>query len=138
MNPAFSRLATSFLALMAVVSCFGAATAAAKAEATRLASPDGRIAVDFHLNADGAPRYAIQLDDHPALQESRLGLVRDDADFSRGLRLVSASRTERVKDKYEILTAKRRVNDYRANRKAGHHLSGFQRRRGVPLFLSRN
>jgi len=85
-----------------------------------LASPDGRIAVIFHLDASGAPRYAIQLEGKPALQESRLGLVRDDADFSRGLQLVSASAAERVRDKYEILTAKRRLNDYRANRKAFH------------------
>jgi alpha-glucosidase len=120
MNSTFFRFAASFLALMAAVSGSGADNIAAKAEANRLASPDGRIAVDFHLNADGAPRYAIQLDARPVLQESRLGLVRNDADFSKGLQLVSASPTERVKDKYEILTAKRRLNDYRANRKVFH------------------
>ena len=120
MNPAFSRLATGFLALAATASGFGAGNAPAPADASRLASPDGRLAVVFHLNADGAPRYAIQLDARPVLQESRLGLVRDDADFSRGLQLMSESRTERVRDKYEILTAKRRVNDYRANRKVFH------------------
>jgi alpha-glucosidase len=118
MNSAFSRLAIGLLSL-AAASCFGADNAA-PAEASRLASPDGRIVVDFHLNTDGAPRYAIQLDNHPALQESRLGLLRDDADFSRGLQFVTASRTERVRDKYEILTSKRRLNDYRANRKVFH------------------
>jgi alpha-glucosidase len=120
MNPAFFRLTTSFIALMAAVSCYGATNTATRAGSNIFYSPDGRIAVDFHLNADDAPRYAIQLDAKPALQESRLGLVRDDADFSKGLQLVSASPTERVKDKYEIVTAKRRLNDYRANRKVFH------------------
>ena len=120
MNPAFARFATGLIALAPVVSCFGAGSPAAPAETNRLASPEGRLMVNFYLNADGAPRYAIQLDNQPVLQESRLGLVRDDADFSRGLQLVSASPTERVHDKYEILTAKRRLNDYRANRKVFH------------------
>ena len=40
--------------------------------------------------------------------------------FPKACDSMSASRTERVRDKYEILTAKRRVNDYRANRKVFH------------------
>ena len=83
----------------------------------QIASPDGRLAVDFRLDEAGAPRYAIRLDGKLVLQESRLGLVRDDTDFSRGLRLLSASGAVPVRDRYEILTAKRRLNDYRANRK---------------------
>ena len=86
----------------------------------RVASPHGRLGVDFRLNDTGAPRYTIQVDGQPVLAESRLGLVRDDADFSKGLHLLSASKTERVRDHYEILTAKRRVNDYRANRQVYH------------------
>jgi alpha-glucosidase len=120
MNSVFSRAVTRFLALAAAVACLGAANTTTKTDTTRLASPDGRIAVDFYLNAEGAPRYAVQLDAKPALEESRLGLVRDDADFSKGLQFVSASSTGRIKDKYEILTAKRRLNDYRANRKVFH------------------
>ncbi|HTY86828.1 MAG TPA: glycoside hydrolase family 97 catalytic domain-containing protein [Candidatus Acidoferrum sp.] len=120
MNPAFARFATGFLALVPAISGFGAGNSAAPLETNSLASPDGRLTVNFHLNADGAPRYAIQLDHQPVLQDSRLGLVRDDADFSRGLQLVSVSPAESVRDKYEILTAKRRLNDYRANRKVFH------------------
>jgi alpha-glucosidase len=120
MYPDCSRFATMSVALAATVACLAAAKAGAPAEATHLASPDGRLAVDFHLSPDGAPRYAIQLDGKTVLPESRLGLVRDDADFSKGLQLASASPAERVKDKYEILTAKRRLNDYRAHRKVFH------------------
>ena len=85
-----------------------------------VASPDGRLVVDFRLNSAGAPRYAIRLAGQPVLQESRLGLVREDADFSRGLRLEGSSPTTSVNDRYEILTAKRRVNTYRANRREFH------------------
>jgi len=81
------------------------------------ASPDGRLAVDFELDAAGAPSYSINLEGRPVLRSSRLGVVRDDADFTRGLRCVDWGRPERVSDHYEILTAKRRVNDYQANRR---------------------
>jgi hypothetical protein len=94
-----------------------------------IASPDGRLVVEFRLTDAGAPRYAIRLDGRPVLEESRLGLVREDADFSTGLRLIGASATAAVRNRYEILTAKRRVNLYRANRKefnletaTGHNL----------------
>ena len=94
--------------------------AAPDAKPVSVASPDGRLVVDFRVTGAGAPRYAIRLAGQPVLQESRLGLVREDADFSQDLRLVGQSPTTPVRDRYEILTAKRRVNTYRANRKEFH------------------
>jgi hypothetical protein len=88
--------------------------------ASLVKSPDGRLAVEFKLNASRAPVYQIRQDGKLLLQESRLGLIRDDADFSQGFTLTGESKVEKVQDKYEILTAKRRVNDYRANRKEFH------------------
>jgi alpha-glucosidase len=85
-----------------------------------LHSPDGRLAVEFKLNADRAPVYLIRQGGQILLPESRLGLIRDDADFSRGLALTSAAPVEPVEDRYELLTAKRRLNDYRANRQVFH------------------
>jgi alpha-glucosidase len=107
----------SFALLAAAALCAGDVGAARGQGVSVVASPNGRLRVDFRLDASGAPRYAIRLDGKQVLRESRLGLVRDDADFSRGLRLASASRTEAVRDAYEILTAKRRANTYRANRR---------------------
>ena len=83
-------------------------------------SPDGRIAAEFRLDESGTPRYTIALNGEPVLAESRLGLVRDDADFSVGLQLRGRSAVEVVEDRYEILTAKRRRNIYRANRRIFH------------------
>ncbi|CAN5493408.1 glycoside hydrolase family 97 protein [soil metagenome] len=83
-------------------------------------SPNGKLEADFTLTADGAPRYTVSNTGQLVLRESRLGLVRDDADFSQGLTLLETSPTEPVMDRYEILTAKRRLNDYRANRQVYH------------------
>jgi alpha-glucosidase len=93
---------------------------ASEANDSQVASPDGRVSVEFRLDDDGSPRYSIRRDGQPVLQESRLGLVRDDADFTKGLRLVAVSPEESVADDYEILTAKRRLNRYRAHRKVFH------------------
>jgi alpha-glucosidase len=90
---------------------------AESAEALQITSPDGRLSVALAIDEGGIPRYAVQLAGHPVLQPSRLGLIREDFDFSQGLRLISASDVEAVEDHYEILTAKRRVNSYRANRR---------------------
>lgn len=87
---------------------------------TKLTSPDGYLAVDFHVDAQGVPGYTVERDGHKVLDRSPLGLVRDDADFSKGLRLVDTSAVEPAEDKYEILTAKRRINHYRANRRVFH------------------
>ena len=104
----------------AVAFCCTAAHAALEPTTETVASPDGRLVVEFRLNADDAPRYSIQLDGKTVLQESKLGLMRDDADFSKGLSLISTSRARTVRDRYEILTAKRRVNTYRGRQRIFH------------------
>lgn len=85
-----------------------------------LRSPNERLHVIFELNAAGEPGYSVKLDEKPVLQSSRLGLVRDDADFTKGLKLLACGKIERVQDQYQILTAKRRVNTYSANRQVFH------------------
>src|SRR5262245_49162122 len=96
------------VALGAVLFISAAICAAAEPESITVASPNGRLVARFHLDTNGSPRYEIELDHGQVLSESRLGLVRDDADFSRGLRVISASGQSTVKDDYTILTSKRR------------------------------
>jgi alpha-glucosidase len=106
-----------WLAAWAAVSSFfcGGVCAAGDSAATSVASPDGRLAVDFRLDDDGRPLYSVLLDGRPVLRESRLGLVREDADFSRNLRTAGDATTASVNDDYNLVTAKRRKNQYRAN-----------------------
>lgn len=113
----FELLPLAALTILASITtpCFGESPSTES-----VASPNGRLVVEFQLDTDGAPHYSIRRDGQLVLQESRLGLVRDDTDFSRGMRLVSATQAEPIDEHYEILTAKRRHNTYRANRRVFH------------------
>jgi alpha-glucosidase len=90
------------------------------AERLSVSSPDGRIEADIWLDAQGAPHYSVRLSGKEILAPSRLGLIRDDADFSQRLRLASVSPVEQVRDSYEMRTSKRRINHYLANRRTVH------------------
>lgn len=92
----------------------------ATAHSAVISSPGGNLAIEFSLTQAGEPQYTISLDGEPVLAESKLGLIRDDEDFSKGLKLTGESDVERVEDQYEILTAKRRANTYVANRQVFH------------------
>jgi|GEM_PF-194811 len=83
-------------------------------------SPDGKIKVEFALNAAHAPVYRVQREGKAVLQESRLGLICEDADFSQHLTFLDEADKGLVEDHYELLTAKRRHINYRGNRKIFH------------------
>jgi len=82
-----------------------------------VASPDGHLQMQVWLDEHGMPHYSLRRDQRAVIETSALGLVRDDADFTRNLKLTGISAPEAVHDHYEILTAKRRVNDYAAQRR---------------------
>ncbi len=105
-----------FLGIVALGACAFMVSQGVAAAPTLLSSPDRRLQVTFDVSPAGAPHYSIQRNGATVLRQSRLGLVRDDVDFSRGLTLVNASAVSQVRDEYELLTSKRRLNKYSANR----------------------
>jgi len=108
----------SWLLLGGVALAASAGTSAAEVKThSLLTSPNGRVDVAFSIDAGGQPRYEVNLDGKPVLLASRLGLVRDDVDFSNRLDLVKESSIEQVRDDYEMLTNKRQLNHYVANRR---------------------
>lgn len=86
------------------------------ADALRLTSPDDRLTVRAWITAEGDARYAVERDGRPVLQDSKLGLVRDDADLASALNLIGVSPVETVDDAYELLAGKRRQIRYQAKR----------------------
>jgi len=83
-------------------------------------SPDGKITVNFSLSDDSRPVYRIQYEDHIVMPNSRLGLIRQDEDFSKNLRVASVSSVQFVKNDYEMLHGKKQSFSYKANRKVFH------------------
>ena len=77
-------------------------------------SPDGNVAIDFRLQADGASAYSIQYLGHPIVLESRLGLEPDLlAGFQQANASTSAHRDQwtyafgerkNIPDNYNLLT----------------------------------
>ena len=139
-------LALAMIAASATTPATSAAAAPASArrmdrpragsQAIKVSSPDGRVATVFWVDVDGAPGYQIDWNGRTVLAPSRLGLVRDDESFALGLRWLSTSRAERVEDRYELLTSKRRLNDYRANRVVCHLESAAHRKLDIVFQVS--
>ena len=84
-----------------------------------IASPDNSIVVSI-TSEPTYFGYKIDYNGEEVLKQSRLGLVRGDEDFASDLRIVSVSGPTRVKDRYELFTGKRSINNYLANKLVIH------------------
>ncbi len=82
-----------------------------------ITSPDGKIVVNVVQKKGSPPVYNITYAGKLVLQNSSLGIVREDADFSKELKWKSSSSQEQVKDSYRIATAKKSSVTYLANRR---------------------
>lgn len=87
---------------------------------SKVISPDGHLAVTVHLTEQGAPMYRVERNGKVVLRDSKLGLVREDIDFSKGLKLIAAAAPETVRDEYELPGSKRLVNSYAGRRQVLH------------------
>jgi alpha-glucosidase len=72
------------------------------AEVARLASPDGHNTITVDLDEAGVPTYRVSRKGREVLGTSPLGLKAGDDDFTRRLKLLSASMPEERREKYEL------------------------------------
>jgi hypothetical protein len=86
----------------------------------KLNSPDQSLALTFELGATGNMLYSVTRNNQPVLERSKLGLTREDGSYTTKMKLAAASKVTVVTDQYEILTAKRRINAYKANKQTFH------------------
>lgn len=106
--------------LLLFLFCFFTIEINAQVSAIAVNSPDKNIVVRVQLGSEGTAFYKVDYRNQQVLKNSRLGLIREDEDFSKNLKLISSSSLQTVKDQYELFAGKRRINNYTANRMIIH------------------
>ena len=86
-------------------------------ETYTIKSPDEKITVDFWLTSAGNPVYTVSHSGSIILKQSKLGIVRNDEDFSTKVNLDSASNVSVVSDNYKLLHGKRLNCSYTGNKR---------------------
>jgi len=79
-----------------------------------ISSPDKNILVT--CNTEKAV-YTVAYKGHSILKDSKLGVIRDDEDFSKELKVIKATAPAIFKDNYTILTAKKKNISYTATQR---------------------
>lgn len=97
--------------------------------AQTLTSPDKNISVTVGISDSATAWYSVAYKGKEVLGKSRLGLMLDGTDLSKGLRLISASANQSITDRYQMISAKRRACVYAANKKTYR----FTNTEGKPL-----
>ncbi len=85
-----------------------------------LQSPDGKIRVTVNLYESSYPVYNVWYKNQLILQDSKLGLQRDDTDFTQNIQIYSVSSIKKVKDQYTMLHGKKKHFSYLGNQKIFH------------------
>lgn len=82
-----------------------------------LTSPDKNITVTVGISDSATAWYSVAYKGKEVLGRSRLGLVLDNADYAKGLKLLSASASQPITDHYQMISAKRKACFYTATKK---------------------
>ena len=84
-------------------------------QVAQLQSPDKSIVLHVSLSASGEIQYRIQKNGVNVIQPSGLGVMMKGRDFTQGMKLVSASKPERITESYQTKNAKKSSILYQAN-----------------------
>lgn len=102
----------------------------------KVTSPDGNIILTFTLTDNGSPRYNISYQDQPVLLNSALGITRNDADFSKELKIKSIRQIIPITDKYSLLYGKKKEVTYQANQRVYQLINATNERMDIVFQLS--
>lgn len=108
-------VSASFYSILLVAFVFCILSCSQFKSETVITSPDKRIAVSVSLSKGGIPTFEIIFDGKKILNDSELGVIREDADFSKGLSLDLVSGVYAVREKYKMLQGKKENINYSAD-----------------------
>ncbi len=92
-------------------------------------SPNKNIRVVLQMNSENSPFYFVFFQKEKVLEASELGLIREDADFYKNLKLLSVSGVSHVNEHYILQHGKQVEIDYKANR----YVANFENKNGDKL-----
>ncbi|MFV5697177.1 glycoside hydrolase family 97 catalytic domain-containing protein [Flavobacterium sp. ZT3R17] len=88
---------------------------AGKPTAYYFVNSDKTIKMEFNLTAKKTPSYKVFFKDKLVINTSDLGIIREDANFYTGLKIVNVSSPKPIKSAYSMLQGKRKQISYAAN-----------------------
>lgn len=89
-----------------IVLCYSSLFCAAQKKEVKIEAPDKTITVSCTI--DDSISYQVFYKGRAVMERSKLGLVRNDEDFTRKIRFIKASAPVQVQDKYSMPNAKKR------------------------------
>lgn len=92
----------------------------AKKPAYIFANPEKTLTVEFDLNQKNTPIYKVFYKDKLVINNSDLGIIREDANFYTDLKIIKVSEAKAVKSNYSMLQGKRKNISYSANQYTVH------------------
>jgi alpha-glucosidase len=98
-----------------------------------ISSPNKKIIVRCNVQK---LTYSIDYNGENIIKDSRLGIIREDEDFSKDLVLVKAGSPVTVKDDYNILTAKKKHIVYLANKRVLQAQTGSGKKMNIVFQVS--
>jgi hypothetical protein len=104
-----------FLAAWTLVASSALEAAEVGPTSWQIHSPDGRCEICVTLGTDGSLSYQASHGGKAVIQNSTLGLQRDDQDFEKELVLETAGKTESRREKYELFAGAQPRIDHRVN-----------------------
>ncbi|MFI0490889.1 glycoside hydrolase family 97 catalytic domain-containing protein [Flavobacterium sp.] len=78
------------------------------------------IKIEFSLNQNNTPIYKVFYKDKLVMNDSELGIIREDADFYTNLKIIQVSEPKPVKSTYSMFQGKRKNISYSANQYTVH------------------
>jgi alpha-glucosidase len=105
-------------------------------ESYLLHSPNKKLTVNFWLTSAGEPVYSVSHTGSFILNQSKLGIIRSDGDFSTDLILETVSEQSTISDTYTMLHGKRLKCSYSANKRIFYLKNPNAKRIGIIFQVS--
>ncbi|TDQ08901.1 glycoside hydrolase family 97 protein [Pedobacter metabolipauper] len=119
-----------------ILAFFCVVQAVAQTKPFLVSSPDRNLVAELWSSAGGEVYYRVKHKHTTVIDSSALGLFLKDGDLFHALRLVSASKIQRIKDRYAMVYAKKSKISYQANQRTFNYVNADLQTLGIVFQVS--